>query len=90
MLADRAAGLLNLLPQTGKTADTALWNSILECVAFSGQLNRALQLLDDMSSEGCKPDSRTFVALLTACTSVRPATCNCGSPLRLGLCLLWS
>ena len=72
MLADRAVGLLNLLPQTGRQADTALWNSILECVAFSGQLARALQLLDDMTSEGCKPDSRTFVALITACNSVRP------------------
>lgn len=72
VLADRAAGLLNLLPQTGRIADTPLWNSIIECVAFSGQLTRALQLLDDMSAEGCRPDSRTFVALLTACTTVRP------------------
>ena len=76
VLADRAVGLLNLLPQTGKMADTALWNSILECVAFSGQLTRALQLLDDMSSAGCQPDSRSFVALLTACTTVRISPFN--------------
>jgi pentatricopeptide repeat protein len=70
VLADRAVGLLNLLPQTGGRADTALWNSIIECVAFSGQLTRALQFLEDMSTEGCRPDTRTFVALLTACTTV--------------------
>lgn len=73
VLADRALALLNLLPQTGRQADTALWNALVECAGFSGQLARASSLLEEMSLAGCSPDSRTFVALVTACNAVRPA-----------------
>jgi pentatricopeptide repeat protein len=75
VVADRALSLLNLLPQAGRAPDTALWNALVECAGFSGQLTRAANLLDDMVTAGCHPDSRTFVALITACNAVRPLCC---------------
>lgn len=71
VMADRAFGLVNLLEKQGHRPDTAMWNALVECAGFSGQLTRAFSVLQDMKSGGCRPNARTFVALLTACNGVR-------------------
>lgn len=70
-MADRAFGLVTLLERQGQRPDTAMWNALVECAGFSGQLTRAFGVLQDMTSGGCRPTARTFVALLSACNGVR-------------------
>lgn len=71
VMADRAFGLVNLLENQGLRPDAAMWNALMECAGFSGQLTRAFGVLQDMTSAGCRPGARTFVALISACNGVR-------------------
>jgi pentatricopeptide repeat protein len=72
VLADRAFGLLDVLWRSGRRPDLATWNALIQCAGFSGQLDRAFAMLNEMASAGCKPNPRTFAVLLTACAGVRP------------------
>ena len=72
VMADRAFGLVNLLEGQGQRPDAAMWNALMECAGFSGQLTRAFGVLQDMTSAGCRPSARTFVALISACNGVWP------------------
>nr|KYP40545.1 Pentatricopeptide repeat-containing protein At2g33680 family [Cajanus cajan] len=48
--------------------DVISWNAMISGLSQNGHGNEALELFDEMCSEGTKPDSVTFVNLLSACS----------------------
>ncbi|OWM71726.1 pentatricopeptide repeat-containing protein At1g08070, chloroplastic-like [Punica granatum] len=46
----------------------ASWNAILSGSAMHGEVERALELFDEMLNEGFEPDEITFVGVLSACS----------------------
>lgn len=47
--------------------DTTAWTSIICGLATNGQAGRALELFEDMERSKVKPDSITFIGVLSAC-----------------------
>ncbi|XAR65600.1 hypothetical protein NMG60_11009767 [Bertholletia excelsa] len=54
--------------EIGPRRNICSWNSILTGLAFHGKCSEALELFQDMQSEGTAPDDVTFVGVLLACT----------------------
>ncbi|KAL2345064.1 hypothetical protein Fmac_006349 [Flemingia macrophylla] len=50
------------------TRDVISWNAMISGLSQNGRGREALELFEEMCSEGTKPDSVTFVNLLTACS----------------------
>jgi pentatricopeptide repeat protein len=73
VLVDRAFSLLSILEKYNLKPDRPIWNSLIQCAGLSGQLTRAFRLLDSMTSSGYKPNSVTFLCLITSCNVVRPS-----------------
>lgn len=48
--------------------DTIAWNSIISAFSQNGRGNDALDLFEEMKSEGVEPDDVTFVNVLSACS----------------------
>lgn len=48
--------------------DIVAWSSMMEGYAIHGRGSEALQLFNQMRDEGAKPNSITFLSLLTACS----------------------
>nr|KYP71546.1 Pentatricopeptide repeat-containing protein At2g33680 family [Cajanus cajan] len=48
--------------------DVISWNAMISGLSQNGRGNEALELFEEMCSEGTKPDSVTFVNLLSACS----------------------
>ncbi|KAK9665573.1 hypothetical protein RND81_14G120200 [Saponaria officinalis] len=48
--------------------DVISWNVMISGLAQNGCSDKALELFDDMRSEGVKPDNVTFVNILSACS----------------------
>ncbi|KAF7102582.1 hypothetical protein CFC21_103691 [Triticum aestivum] len=47
--------------------DTTAWTAIICGLATNGQAGRALELFEDMERSNAKPDSVTFIGVLSAC-----------------------
>ncbi|URE25288.1 Pentatricopeptide repeat-containing protein [Musa troglodytarum] len=48
--------------------DLLAWNAIIGGMAIHGRADEALQLFDEMTKSGVRPDDITFVMVLTACS----------------------
>ena len=48
--------------------DAPIWNGLITLAGRAGQLQRAFQVLEDMQASNCKPNARTFAALIDACS----------------------
>ena len=48
--------------------DAPIWNGLITLAGRAGQLQRAFQVLEDMQASSCKPNARTFAALIDACS----------------------
>ncbi|CAL9146551.1 unnamed protein product [Musa hybrid cultivar] len=48
--------------------DLLAWNAIIGGMAIRGRADEALQLFDEMTKSGVRPDDITFVMVLTACS----------------------
>ncbi|KAL9153650.1 hypothetical protein ABFS82_10G063700 [Erythranthe guttata] len=60
----------NLLFNRAVIRDIACWNSIISTHAHNGDANKALEMFEQMKSEGViKPDYVTFVGVLSACAN---------------------
>ncbi|XP_038705322.1 pentatricopeptide repeat-containing protein At5g16860-like [Tripterygium wilfordii] len=51
-----------------KSANVVVWTSMISACALHGQGEEALQLFDNMITEGIRPNEVTFVGVLTACS----------------------
>ncbi|CAL1414751.1 unnamed protein product [Linum trigynum] len=57
----------NTFNRMGCSRNLVSWNTIIAGYGNHGLGNRALELFQDMKAEGMRPDSVTFLTLLTAC-----------------------
>ncbi|KAK7391316.1 hypothetical protein VNO78_19730 [Psophocarpus tetragonolobus] len=62
--------------------DTVSWNGLISGLASNGHISDALSAFDDMRLAGVKPDSFTFLSLISACSQ--------GSLMNLGLDYFYS
>lgn len=53
--------------------DVVLWTTLIKAHCDAGNMKQALQLLDDMISDGCKPDNVVFNALIATCVWMKNA-----------------
>ncbi|KNA11611.1 hypothetical protein SOVF_133460 [Spinacia oleracea] len=51
-----------------KSKDIVSWNAMISGLAQNGCSEKALELFEEMKSEGVKPDNVTFVNILSACS----------------------
>ncbi|KAH7365972.1 hypothetical protein KP509_18G057200 [Ceratopteris richardii] len=50
--------------------DSVTWNTIIEGFSYSNFINESLQYLNNMQSQGLKPNQSTFACILNACSSI--------------------
>ena len=58
----------NLVFRRMPTRDAISWNAMISGLSHNGHGNEALELFEEMLLEGTKPDSVTFVNVLSACS----------------------
>lgn len=51
--------------------EVCTWNAMISSLASNGREKEALNMFEDMKAEGLRPNSITFVAVLTACSRGR-------------------
>ncbi|KAG0500707.1 hypothetical protein HPP92_000779 [Vanilla planifolia] len=61
---DDAVGVFESMPEK----DVVLWSSSIACYGMNGQGNKAIRTFEHMIESSIKPNSITFVAVLTACS----------------------
>lgn len=54
--------------EIARQRDVTTWTSIISGYALHGRAREALELFDEMRSRECRPNSVTFVGVLTACS----------------------
>ncbi|KAI4344016.1 hypothetical protein L6164_011293 [Bauhinia variegata] len=61
-------GVLGACSHLTKEKDEASWNVIITGYGLHGNGQKAIELFELMQSSGCRPDSFTFMGVLTACS----------------------
>lgn len=60
----------NMLFRRMPERDVVSWNAMISGLAQNGCSDKALELFDEMRSEGVKPDNVTFVNIISACSHI--------------------
>lgn len=60
----------NMVFRRMTTRDIVSWNAMISGLAQNGCSDEALELFEEMRSEGVKPDNVTFVNVLSACSHI--------------------
>mmetsp|Transcript_2657 Transcript_2657/g.6586 ORF Transcript_2657/g.6586 Transcript_2657/m.6586 type:complete len:1003 (-) Transcript_2657:90-3098(-) len=67
VLTERAFQVFSDGLATGVKADVPMWNALLNVAGYSGKLDQALAVMENMQISGVRPNDRTFSTLIAAC-----------------------